>query len=247
MPFDFDNIAGLRRGATFRADDVTSARDFLQDSYVFNIADPLTFDCTDPLPPHLVTPRNAAWSPGGVPTHSLDLRTETTWDTSLLIPAENPALEGLTGETLDEYVARVGEPAFLVCSGFGSVLYQGYFSDCDTFVDPGSPAFGIELDGSGVSFGSGERGLLALGTGAEGVHGQGALDVAVAKAVASYTGDPSNDATLCLFDWAELENAVLYFEDGYTAHSLTNDLGSHHFDVRTYWRISPEGQLMCLL
>lgn len=249
MPVDFDNIAGLRRGASFIANEF-GGRDFLQDGYDYKIASPLTFDCPPDFPGFPPTTRPAAWTTPGVDPHTLDLRTETVWDDSLLVPAENPALEGVADETLDEYVARVGLPDFLVCGGFGDIAYSGYFSDCSTFVDPGFPAYGMELDGDGVSFGSGERGLLAAGIGAEGVHGQGALAVVVAKAVASYSGDPTNDATLCLFAWDEFAQVVLYFEDAYVAHLLQNDAEGHGFNVRTYWRISPESpdsQLMCVL
>lgn len=238
--FDFDNIAGLQRGATFVANEVNSARDFLQDFYIFNIADPLTFECPPPFFGFPPSNLNAPWSPAGVDPHTLNLRTETLWDDSGFTPADDPTKEGLAGETLADYATRVGTPDFLVCTGFGSVQYQGYFGDCDNFVDPGFPAFGIELDGEGVAFGSGERGLLALGINAEGAHGQGALSVAVAKATASYLGDPTNDATLCLFTWAELVQAVLYFEPGYTAHRLSTDLGERAFFVQTYYPLSLE-------
>lgn len=243
MAFDFDNIAGLRGGAHFGANEV-GGRDFLQDGYVYNVASPLTFFCPG-FP--VGSNRDAGWSPAGVAPQTLDLRTETVWDDSGLIPSENPAVEGVLGETLAEYVARVGEPDFLVCTGFGAVDHRSYFADCSTPVAPGAPAYGIELDGEGVGFGSGERGLLALGSGAEGVHGQGALSVAVAKAVAAYDGDPTNDASLALFEWSEFSQAVVYFEDAYVAHSLQNDNGAHGFGVRTYWRINPESQLMCVL
>jgi hypothetical protein len=246
VAFDFAHIAGLERGAHFGAGE-SSGRDFLQDGYVYNVASPLTFFC--PSFP-VGSDRDAGWSPPGVPTHSLDLRTETAWDTSGLTPADDPAKEGLTGETLAGYAARVGTPDYLVCTGFGDVVYSSYWADCSTSIDPGFPAYGIELDGESVAFGSGERGLLALGVNAEGVHGQGALNVAVAKAAASYTGDPTNDATLCLFAWTEFETAVLFFEDGYVAHVLQNDIsGGRGYGVTAYYLTTPppSASWMCVL